>query len=57
MRAGRYIDDNIYLDVQTEAGGDTRAQINLDVTDEFTVRGSVASDGNSTLGVFFERDY
>ncbi len=57
VRAGRYIDDNIYLDVQTETTGDTRAQINLDVTDEFTVRGSVASDGNSTLGIFFERDY
>lgn len=57
VRAGRYIDDNIYLDVQAEAGGDTSAAINLDITDELTVRGSVASDGNSTLGVFFERDY
>ncbi len=57
VRAGRYIDDNIYLDVQTETGGDTRAQINLDVTDNLTLRGSVASDGNSTLGLFFERDY
>lgn len=57
VRAGRYIDDNIYLDVQAEVDGDTRAQINLDVTDNFTVRGSVASDGNSTIGVFFERDY
>ncbi len=49
--------DNIYLDVQAETGGETRAQINLDVNDNFTVRGSVESDGNSTLGVFFQRDY
>lgn len=57
LRAGRYIDDNIYLDVQAEQDGDTRARINLDVTDDFTVRGSVGSDGNSTLGLFYERDY
>ncbi len=57
LRAGTYIDDNIYLDVQTGTGGDTKAQINLDVTDNLTVRGSVGSDGNSTIGVFFERDY
>ena len=57
LRAGRYIDDNIYLDLQAETGGETRAQINLDVTDNFTVRGSVESDGNSTLGIFFGRDY
>ena len=57
VRAGRYIDDNIYLDVQAETGGETRAQINLDITDNFTVRGSVESDGNSTLGIFFQRDY
>lgn len=57
VRAGAYIDDNIYLDVQADQEGETRAQINLDVTDALTLRGSVGSDGNSTLGVFFERDY
>ncbi|MBP7242710.1 translocation/assembly module TamB domain-containing protein [Amaricoccus sp.] len=57
LRAGTYIDDNIYLDVQSDTSGDTRAQINLDLSDNLTVRGSVASDGNSTIGVFFERDY
>jgi translocation and assembly module TamB len=57
VRAGRYIDDNIYVDVQTDTSGDASARVNLDLTDNFTVRGSVASDGNSTVGVFFERDY
>ncbi len=57
LRAGRYIDDNIYLDVEADTAGDTRAQINLEINDNFTLRGSVATNGNSTLGVFFERDY
>jgi len=57
VRAGRYIDDNIYVDVEAEASGDTRAQINLDITDDLSIRGSVATDGNTGLGIFFERDY
>jgi translocation and assembly module TamB len=31
--------------------------INLDLTDDITARGSVDSDGNTSLGIFFERDY
>jgi translocation and assembly module TamB len=57
VRAGRYIDDNIYLDVQTGTGGDTRVTINLDVTRNVTARGTVDTDGNSTIGIFYQRDY
>jgi translocation and assembly module TamB len=57
VRAGRYIDDNIYLDVQTGTAGGTRATINLDVTDQVTLQGGVDTDGNSRVGVFFTRDH
>jgi translocation and assembly module TamB len=57
VRAGKYIDENIYLDVQTDTDGVSRAEINLDVTDNLTARGSVGTDGNTTFGLFFERDY
>jgi translocation and assembly module TamB len=57
VRAGRYIDDNIYLDVQTGTGGDTRVSINLDITDNVTARGTVGTDGNSTIGIYYQRDY
>jgi len=57
VRAGKYLDDNIYLDVQTGADGTTRAEIRLDLSDYVTARGSVESDGNSTIGLFYERDY
>ena len=43
--------------MQTDTEGVSRAEVNLDVTDNVTARGSVASDGNTTIGLFFERDF
>lgn len=57
VRAGRYIQENIYLGVEADSRGQTRGTINLDITDEITARGAVGSDGASSIGVFFERDY
>ncbi|EKF20910.1 translocation/assembly module TamB domain-containing protein [Nitratireductor pacificus] len=57
VRAGRYIQDNIYLGVEAGAKGTTRGTINLDITDELKARGSLGSDGDSSIGVFFEKDY
>ena len=55
VKAGKYINDNVYLGVQT--GQETEATINLDITDSLTARGSVDSNGETALGIFFERDY
>lgn len=57
VRAGRYIQDNIYLGVEAGAHGTTRGTINLDITDDLKARGSMGSDGDSSLGIFYERDY
>ncbi|MFP7672126.1 translocation/assembly module TamB domain-containing protein [Marivita sp. S0852] len=57
VRAGKYIAENVYSDVVVESGGRTELSINLDITNSFTARGSVDNEGNSSLGVFFERDY
>ena len=57
IRAGRYIQDNIYLGVEAGTQGNTRGTINLDITDDLKARGAVGSDGESSLGIFFERDY
>ncbi|MEO0635256.1 MAG: translocation/assembly module TamB domain-containing protein [Pseudomonadota bacterium] len=56
VRAGKYIQDNVYLETQAGAGGG-EASINLDITRNLKAKGSVASDGNSKLGIFYERDY
>ena len=34
-----------------------KAEINFDINKTVTARGSVGSDGNTTIGLFFERDY
>lgn len=57
VRAGRYIQDNIYLGVEAGAQGTTRGTINLDITENLKARGAMGSDGDSSLGLFFERDY
>jgi len=55
VKAGKYISDNIYLGIQ--AGRNTQATVNLDITNDITARGSVYSDGQSSIGVFLEKDY
>ncbi|WP_298836625.1 translocation/assembly module TamB domain-containing protein [uncultured Roseobacter sp.] len=56
VRAGKYISDNVYTDV-TSSGGDSEISLNIDLTDSFTARGSVDGNGNTGVGIFFERDY
>ena len=56
VRAGKYIQDNVYLDIQAgQSGGE--ASINLDITDSLTAKGTVDTEGDSKLGIFYEKDY
>ncbi|MCD7058608.1 translocation/assembly module TamB domain-containing protein [Pelagibacterium xiamenense] len=55
VRAGTYLDDNIYLGV--EAGAENRVSINIDITQALTARGSTSASGESEVGVFYETDY
>ncbi|WP_405402255.1 translocation/assembly module TamB domain-containing protein [Paracoccus sp. Ld10] len=57
LRAGRYLSENVYTDVSVGEGGRSSINLNLDITQSLRARGSVGSDGGSSLGVFFERDY
>ncbi|MBM3603994.1 MAG: DUF490 domain-containing protein [Alphaproteobacteria bacterium] len=57
LRAGRYLSENVYSDVSVGEGGRSTINLNLDITQSLRARGSVASDGSSSLGLFFERDY
>ncbi len=57
LGAGAYLSDNLYTDFTVNTEGDTEVNLNLDVTDSFTVRGTVDGRGETGLGVFFERDY
>ena len=57
VRAGKYIQDNIYSTIEADDQGNSKATINLDINTKVKARGSVDSLGNTSLGIFFERDY
>ena len=57
VKAGKYIEENIYLELEAGSKGTTRATINLDLSDNVTAKASAGSDGESGVGVFYERDY
>lgn len=55
--AGAYLSDNLYTDFTVNTAGETVVNLNLEVTDSITLKGSVDNEGDTGLGVFFERDY
>ncbi len=57
VKAGKYIEENIYLELEAGSKGTTRATINLDLSNNVTAKASAGSDGESGVGVFYERDY
>ncbi|MEM9901886.1 MAG: translocation/assembly module TamB domain-containing protein [Pseudomonadota bacterium] len=57
LQIGQYLTENIYTDVTTSTGGTTEININIDVTDDVTVKGSADNEGETSLGIFYERDY
>ncbi|MBU3029044.1 translocation/assembly module TamB domain-containing protein [Paracoccus marinaquae] len=57
VRAGKYLTDNIYTDISVGDSGKTELNLNLDISETLRARGSVDSEGESTLGIYFERDY
>lgn len=57
LRAGLYLSENIYSDVTVSAGGDTEINLNLDLTPSLRARGRVTNSGETSLGLFYERDY
>lgn len=57
VRAGKYISDRVYTDITVGSDGTSEINLNIDIDRNFTARGSVASDGETSVGIFFERDY
>jgi len=57
VRAGAYISENVYTDVIINSEGETEINLNLDITNEITARGTVDQDGDTSIGIFFDRDY
>ena len=56
-RVGAYLSDRLYSDVTSDSAGRSAINLNLRLSPALTLRGSAANDGETGVGVFFERDY
>jgi len=57
VAAGKYLQENIYSEIEIDTSGETRFSINLDVIDDVKARADVSSEGDTEIGIFFEKDY
>ncbi len=57
LRAGKYINENVYTEIGVDSKGKSTISLNLDVTDSLTIKGKVGSDDDTGIGLFFQRDY
>ena len=57
VSAGSYISDNVYSEITADSEGRQQIDLNLDVSRNVTVRGRASNDGNTGVGIFFEKDY
>ena len=57
VRAGAYLGENLYTDVTVNSGGESELNLNLDLSRSVTVKGGVTTEGDTSVGIFFERDY
>ena len=57
LRLGKYISDNVYTDVTVGTNNTAGVSINIDLTPSITARGQVNTNGNSSVGIYFEKDY
>lgn len=54
---GKYIGENVYIDLMIISEGDIEINLNFDLIDDIIVKGSFVSDGEILFGIFFECDY
>jgi translocation and assembly module TamB len=57
LRVGKYLTDNVYTDVTAASDGTGEVSLNIDLTPSLKGKATLGSDGNSSIGVFFEKDY
>ncbi|SHK81426.1 autotransporter secretion inner membrane protein TamB [Roseovarius marisflavi] len=57
VSAGAYISDKFYSEVIADSTGKQQINLNYDLTNSITLKGGASNEGNSGIGVFFEKDY
>jgi translocation and assembly module TamB len=57
LRAGKYISDNIYTDVTVGTQNNAEVSLNIDLTPSVTAKGKLGTNGDTSVGIYFEKDY
>lgn len=57
VRAGKYISDNVYTDVEVGGADGPEVSINIDLTPNLTARGTANTVGQTSIGIYYEKDY
>lgn len=57
LRAGKYLSEKLYTDVTLGSDGKSEVNLNLDIRPGVKARGTLGSDGNTGIGIYYERDY
>ncbi|MFN3846335.1 MAG: translocation/assembly module TamB domain-containing protein [Paracoccaceae bacterium] len=57
LTAGKYLSEKIYSEIVVDQQGKSQINLNLDLTDSVTIKGRVGADGNTGIGLFYEKDY
>lgn len=57
VRAGKYLTDSIYSDIIVDSAGKTEVNLNLDISPKLKLKGRVTSEGDTGVGIYYQRDY
>ena len=57
VSVGKYLNNNTYLEIEQSRDTGTRASINIDIGRNFIVKGSASTSGETTGGIFYEKEY
>jgi translocation and assembly module TamB len=57
LKAGKYISENVYTEIEVDQDGKSQINLNLDLREGVTVKGRLGADGQTGIGVFLEKDY
>ncbi|WP_284165270.1 translocation/assembly module TamB domain-containing protein [Frigidibacter sp. SD6-1] len=57
VKAGKYLSDKTYSEVSIGQEGKSKVEVEIDLSRDLTLKGSVGTDGQTGLGVFFTKDY
>ena len=57
VTAGRYISERVYTDVTVGSDGTSEVQLNYEINNDFSARGRFDNEGETGIGLVFERDY